>query len=81
MAEAVEEFYVDGLPKHIAAPEMSSFSMMTSDAFDAMDSSQVQQCLRSKHLIISSSNSCAMSFDDALTTVAAPYMSFPVTGL
>lgn len=80
MAEAVEEFYVDGVPRHIAAPEKSSFSMMTSAAFDAMDSSQVQQCLRSKHLIISS-NSCAMSFDDALSTVTSPYMQFPVTGL
>lgn len=80
MAKAVELFYVDGLPRHIAAPENSSISIMTSEAFEAMDASQMQQCLQSKHLVISS-NSPAMSFDEALSTVASQHMWFHVTGL
>ena len=59
----VEDFYVNGQPRHIASPETSRIAVLEASAYDSMSASEVQSLLATKHILIKGCPMPAISFD------------------
>lgn len=61
----MEAGYVDGKPLHIADPEASLFDIISSEDFEALSVTQIQDRLRCKNIIITGLKHANLKFDKA----------------
>lgn len=59
----VQNFFIDGQPRHVASPDNSHIVVIESTAYDAMSSFQVQMLLRHKHILVTGCPQKGVQFD------------------
>lgn len=68
---AAESNYVDRKPRYISSPSSSVFKIITEDTFENMSDGEIQDALRSQHLIVTGRKKPKYKFDpNGLETLA-----------
>jgi len=75
------EQYEGGLPLHLTDPGRSAIKTMSESEFTAKTSTEIQEILRHKHILISHCAFQQLEFDeDGLRTLCPPWQTIEVQG-
>jgi hypothetical protein len=73
--------YQDGLPLHLSNPAQSVVAVMSAMEFNRKSAGEIQEVLRSKHLLISDCEQGPLKFDKAgMATLCMPTHPIEVQG-